>query len=182
MSMEKLEFENFDPSLPLPESKDTIYVDIAETNRAQDATKAAIDYSNKVVKILQDKMKEHNKMHPSNKVSLSQLKDVFLNGGYIFQNHDLWKEWFPEKDSGSWAMSRVHMFLRMRSGDKRTDEKHVGPNITADKFIDLSAGWCPIQEDFDSARKDLQAHDLNYTFDSMEELYLEDYKRVDLEW
>ena len=76
-------------------------------------------------------------------------------------------------------MARVNMFLRMRLGDKRQ-----GPSqkISSNRFLDISATWCPIDEDFASARKDIKEYNLDEKIDNIDELYLDGYKKEMFDW
>ena len=75
----------------------------------------AINFSEKVVKALRNKVKEHNAKH-SKKVTLGQLKKVYRRGAGAFsQSHR------PNMSRGGWAMARVNMFLKMKRGGKVKD-------------------------------------------------------------
>ena len=67
----------------------------------------------------------------------------------------------------------------MKGGDKRKAQVET---INFNKFIDISESWCPIQEDFDQAKEDIKKYNLNYHFKDIEELYLEDYEKIDLDY
>ena len=72
-----------------------------------------VTFSESVTNSLKNKVKEHNKKHPTKKVSLSQLKKVYRRGAGAFsQSHR------PGQTRGSWAMARVNMFLKMKRGGK----------------------------------------------------------------
>ena len=139
---------------------------------------SAVEFSVNLVKALQEKMQAHNKDGFA-KVTNNQLKKVYRNGAYMFSSKDLWKGHFPDKGTGEWSMARVNMFLRMRKGDKF--ESNNRP-ITPGKFIDISESWCPTDEDFKQAREDIKNYNLNYTFKDIDELYLEEYQKVDFEY
>lgn len=77
--------------------------------------KAEITFSDKVVKALKNKVKEHNEKH-SKKVTLSQLKKVYRRGAGAFSSSHR-----PGKTRGQWAMARVNTFLKMMRGEKVKD-------------------------------------------------------------
>jgi hypothetical protein len=71
-----------------------------------------ITFSEKVLTSLKNKVKEHNGKHKK-KVTLGQLKKVYRRGAGAFsQSHR------PGMTRGGWAMARVNMFLKMKSGGK----------------------------------------------------------------
>tara|TARA_Y100001973_G_scaffold106680_1_gene186446 strand:- start:3833 stop:4468 length:636 start_codon:yes stop_codon:yes gene_type:complete len=154
---------------------------------------AAISFSAKVVQALKNKVKEHNKKHPSKKVSLSQLKKVYRRGAGAFsQSHR------PGQTRGSWAMARVNMFLKMKRGGKVKDSyrkadqdvastKYELEFVTHDKIsavseFDLTDELYPSDEDFAQAKKDIEEYELDYDFQDVDELYLDDYKPVGFVW
>jgi len=154
---------------------------------------AAITFSAKVVQALKNKVKEHNKKHPTKKVSLSQLKKVYRRGAGAFsQSHR------PGQTRGSWAMARVNMFLKMKRGGKVKDSyrkadqdvastKYELEFVTHDKVsavneFDLTDELYPSDEDFAQAKKDIEEYELDYDFQDVDELYLDDYKPVGFVW
>ena len=66
-----------------------------------------INFSEKVVTALKNKVKEHNEKY-SKKVSLTQLKKIYRRGAGAFSSSHR-----PGKTRGQWAMARVNMFLKM---------------------------------------------------------------------
>ena len=77
---------------------------------------AAITFSEKVTKALKTKVANHNKKHPSKKVTLGQLKKVYRRGAGAFSTSHR-----PGMTRGGWAMARVNMYLKMRRGGKVKD-------------------------------------------------------------
>ena len=72
-----------------------------------------ITFSEKVINSLKSKVAEHNKEHPSKKVTLGQLKKVYRRGAGAFSSSHR-----PGMTRGGWAMARVNMFLKMKRGGK----------------------------------------------------------------
>ena len=154
---------------------------------------AAINFSAKVVQALKNKVKEHNKKHPSKKVSLSQLKKVYRRGAGAFsQSHR------PGQTRGSWAMARVNMFLKMKRGGKVKDSyRKADQDVASTKYelefvthdevsavseFDLTDELYPSDEDFAQAKTDIEEYELDYDFQDVNELYLDDYKPVGFVW
>ena len=117
---------------------------------------AKITFSEKVINSLKSKVAEHNKKHPSKKVTLGQLKKVYRRGAGAFSSSHR-----PGMSRGGWAMARVNMFLKMRRGGKvkdsyrKADQDLVSKSSSiASEFIDFS------EEDFQEANSDIEIHDL----------------------
>lgn len=70
-----------------------------------------IEISESQVKALENKVKDHNEKHPDKKVSLRQLKKVWVRGAGAFSTSHR-----PDQTRSSWAMARVNTFLAMASG------------------------------------------------------------------
>ena len=156
---------------------------------------SAITFSAKVVEALKNKVKEHNKKHPTKKVTLSQLKKVYRRGAGAFsQSHR------PGMSRGGWAMARVNMFLKMKRGGKVKDSyRKADQDVASIKFdelkfedqnievnntniFDLTDDMIPSDEDFAQAAIDIDLYKLDYDFQNVDELYLDDYQPLGFEW
>ena len=133
----------------------------------------AVSFSIKVIDALASKMRDLNKNSPGI-TSLKDLKEVYIRGA---------GDCSPSKGSkescGHWALARVNMFLRMKRGEKMTPNPF---SSVGGKSLDISDGWIPAQEDFDKAAEEIKEFDLNYDFSNINELYIENYKRVNWKW
>lgn len=176
--MNNLEFDISGESIELQKEK-SIDLTAKDTNTKDSQESQIISFSSSVIEALQYKLKHFNEHNKPLRVTLPQLRSVYRNGAGSFARATHWQEQFPEKTCGEWAMSRVNMFLRMKGGDKRKAQVET---INFNKFIDISESWCPIQEDFDQAKEDIKKYNLNYHFKDIEELYLEDYEKIDLDY
>ena len=156
---------------------------------------SAITFSAKVVDALKNKVKEHNKKHPTKKVTLSQLKKVYRRGAGAFsQSHR------PGMSRGGWAMARVNMFLKMKRGGKVKDSyRKADQDVASIRFddlkfedqeleasnsniFDLTDDMIPSEEDFALAAIDIDLYKLDYDFQDVNELYLDDYQPLGFEW
>ena len=156
---------------------------------------SAITFSAKVVDALKNKVKEHNKKHPTKKVTLSQLKKVYRRGAGAFsQSHR------PGMSRGGWAMARVNMFLKMKRGGKVKDSyRKADQDVASIRFddlkfedqeleasnsniFDLTDDMIPSEEDFAQAAIDIDLYKLDYDFQDVNELYLDDYQPLGFEW
>jgi len=156
---------------------------------------SAITFSAKVVDALKNKVKEHNKKHPTKKVTVSQLKKVYRRGAGAFsQSHR------PGMSRGGWAMARVNMFLKMKRGGKVKDSyRKADQDVASIRFddlkfeeqeleasnsniFDLTEDMIPSEEDFAQAAIDVDLYKLDYDFQDVNELYLDDYQPLGFEW
>jgi hypothetical protein len=88
---------------------------IKEGRESSEANCSEISFSEKVSNCLKNKIEEHNAEH-SEKVSLAQLKTVYIRGAKASSNSHR-----PGKTKGSWAMARANMFLKMVRGEEVKD-------------------------------------------------------------
>jgi hypothetical protein len=143
-----------------------------------------ISFSAKLVSCLESKKKGYNKKNKSN-IKIEQLKDIYIRGAR-YSNQDLNLN----------GLARINMFLRMK------EQKMMG--IVSAKiekieelsslvletenlqelqtFVDVSDSWAPREEDYTSAKEDIEKYDLNFDFKSVSELYLEPYIPIQLNW
>lgn len=180
--MDKLEFENQESkSDDSPPKRRNEIFDLDLNDQAEEGPEQqslAIEFSKRVVEALDEKMESHNKAIEPSRINLVQLKRVYKNGAEIFSK--IYKESYPEKTCGLWALARVNMYLRMRLG--KVIESGKQKNVDADDFLDISASWTPMDEDFSQAKEDIKKYKLNYKFDNVNELYLDEYERLDIYW
>lgn len=139
---------------------------------------AAITFSAKVVEALKNKVKEHNSKN-SRKVNVNQLKKVYRRGAGAFSSSHR-----PGKTRGQWAMARVNMFLRMMSGKsvKEAYRKADQDIAKSSCIIDVSDFFEMTEEDFIQAEADIKQYDLNYDFEDVEELYLDEEEYFNKFW
>jgi len=148
----------------------------------------AIAFSSKVVQTLKAKAKAHNKDNPSRRVTVAQLKKVYRGGANTFS-----QDCQPEMARGTWAMARVNMFLRIKSSNeteesyKRVDQDSVSIDFSDLKFeeeievtnsniFDLTDQLNPSKEDIEESNIDVDLYKLDYDFQNIDELYLDDYQ------
>ena len=160
----KLEFESVD-------SVETQEEPQPQPQKSQDD---AIKFSVNAMKALAEKRTEHNSNNSSNKVTLNQLRSVFCRGAGNCSD---------AKDSintcGEWALARVNMFLRQKSGQKIESSEAI---VEMENVFDISDSWLPSEEDFEQAKADIEKYELNYDFKSIDELYLEKYEKIEIDW
>ncbi len=161
-NLNNLEFENLEMS-----RGEKHEVNNSKNNLDED--KVLIDYSSNVVVALQNLMKEHNK-NCDNKVSLKELKEVFRNGANCTQAEE------QKISCGILALGRVNMFLRLKSGEI------IEASIIGNTSLDISDLWYPNELDFTKAKELAEEHNLDYEFKDVDNLYLEEYTKIELEY
>ena len=177
--MDKLEFEDFEVNAS---DDDQEHVDDARNSEEQ-----AVKFSSSVIEALEHKVKEHNS-EQNNKVNVSQLKKIYRRGA---QKSD--------EQKGLCAMARVNMYLRMKKDGKITYQKPEtvveteGTKLTelifeskatvkVNTFVDITEDWLPIDADFAKAKEDIDKFELNYDFKDINDLYLDEYEKLDITW
>jgi len=98
-----------------PDAKENAEKQLNEKNDKELISKSEINFSERIIIALKNKVAEHNKKY-SDKVTLVQLKKVYRRGAGAFSSSHR-----PGKTRGQWAMARVNMFLKMMRGGKVKD-------------------------------------------------------------
>jgi hypothetical protein len=148
-----------------------------------------IRYSARLAEALENKVDEHNENCPSNGVSLSQVIKVFKHGAETFPNEAL-----GEIGINKWSLARVNMYLRVKCG--RIDsssiesvsnikkemsslvfEKTVSKRVN--KFLDVTENWIPNEEDFSLAQESVVKYDLDYNFNSLNDIYFAEKSKTE---
>jgi len=178
--MDKLEFEDFE--MNASDDNDQGHVDDVQNSEEQ-----AVKFSSSVVQALECKTKEHND-EQNNKVNISQLKKIYRRGAEK-----------SNEQKGLCAMARVNMYLRMKKDGKITYQKPATVNETegtkltelifeskatvkVSTFVDITEDWLPIEADFIKAKEDIDKFELDYDFKDINDLYLDDYEKLDIIW
>ena len=125
-----------------------------------------------MIKILEELAEAHNEKTPSNKVTLKQLKQVYIDATKSIDES-------ITSNINEWSLSRVFLYLRMKRGEKI---ESTYANIEIGDEIDISIEWTPSEEDLKLAEACVKENELNYEFKSIDDLYLEDYKPILFVW
>jgi hypothetical protein len=181
--MDKLEFEHFEIRQGKVCLNDT---DTPDQNE-RDVQAKAVETSVNIVKALEEKVKSFNRVDKSKRTTLPQLKRVFLEAVTSGEN---------EKDKPVLGMARVNMFLRMKRdgvvAPPAKEEKEELEEITkieleaakdkksnSNQLLNIASSWGPSEEDFELAKKDVEKYEI-FRFNSVNDLYLEEYKALDV--
>tara|TARA_Y100000310_G_C20250325_1_gene608796 strand:+ start:60 stop:587 length:528 start_codon:yes stop_codon:yes gene_type:complete len=150
----------------------------------------AVAFSVNLINALEEKSEHHNKENSNSKATLQQLKRVYIHGANNFISSTN-----PEGSLNLWGLARVDMFLSYKAGNKISIEsKEPSPskmkelafeiqsrNTSINHFLDVTTEWTPSRENFEKAKEDIKKYNLNYSFSSLEDIYLE-YKQIELQW
>jgi len=178
--MDSLQFESFE----MNEDTESIQDSSVDCCKNDEEQSLAIDFSNNVVLALEEKVNTHNDEYES-KINTAQLKKVYREA---CKNE--------KENKNLYALARINMFIRMKRDNKisfankrKEPKKELSglsfekPGVTrVDKYIDLTKAWLPLDEDFLLAEADIKKYNLHYKFNSIDDLYLDEYKRIELDY
>ena len=144
----------------------------------------AISLSNKIVRILENKVKIHNAKHES-KVTLDQLKEVYTSGSEGYEQIDEsvvdgWNKKLAIKcDWPVFAMARVNSFLRMKRGEKIDSAKKLVKVVASNQELDITPSLLPGDNSLVEASEDLGKVNLDEIRLTPQDLYLETQKQTE---
>jgi len=144
----------------------------------------AIDFSNLLIGLFEDVCEDVEE------VSIEDLKKVYVKAAHNCETDKC-------SNINLWALARIILFIRMKSQKeiKQTSESSLkqpiskiteiqleSPFFYEDlQSIDITAKWEPSPEDFSLAEQFINKYDLKFTFSSVDDLYIEEYKPLELE-
>jgi len=144
----------------------------------------AIDFSNLLVGLFENICEEERG------ISIPDLKKVYRQAGV-----DCERDRCP--DINLWAIARVNMYVRMKSRNEikqsiKTSKASSGVKITELELespffyeslqsVNIAETWEPSEEDFQLADQYIKKYDLKFIFSSIDDLYIEEYKPLELE-
>lgn len=154
---------------------------------ARDEQEENIIFSSKLVKYLSLQVKAF-KEKKNDTLTANQLKKVYCHAAR--EGGDIGVE-----DINLYALARIHMFLRLKIGDKMTtksdnlaptkatklDVEYLRKPVKLSDFIDISESWTPAESDFEKAQKEIEENDLGHQYENVSDLYLE-YAPIELKW
>jgi hypothetical protein len=145
----------------------------------------AIDFSNMIIGLLEDISSDLEGL------DLEDLKEVYREAQKTYPND-------KNFDVNLWAIGRVNMFVRFKTEGlteqgspmgsseallNEMTELELETSFSQSKleYIDATQDWAPSKEDLDLATQYVQKYDLKFTFCNLNELYIEEYKPLELE-
>jgi hypothetical protein len=127
-----------------------------EDSRLSDEQNLAISISSKIIEYLKNKGHTHNKLHPTQRTNITQLKKVFLNAPVTEGINTI-----PQ------GIAHVNNFLKLKRNHFQKD------------LYDTSLNLILSEDQIETAQKELEGTVLhNLYISSMDELYIEDYKKT----
>ena len=155
----------------------------------KDEQEGNIAFSSKLVAYFTEQAKAFKKEHKTS-LTLDSIKKAYCHGARLGKANKV-------KDLNLYALARVNMFLRLKSGDSKMIQKESSSSdpkkpieleLEASKqykrvsaFIDISEGWIPNEDDFQKAQKEIDKNDLKHEYENISDLYLE-YEPIDTMW
>jgi len=139
----------------------------------KDQSVVFIEYSNKIVAALEAKAKKHNKENERKKTKVDTLKKVYKSSALDYQ---------PSEDitKNLWCMARVNMFLKLLCGKLADVELKKIENEQQD--FDISSSLIPSETDIELAKEDIKNYNLDFNFENVNDLYLDEYEKFAIEW
>jgi hypothetical protein len=147
----------------------------------------AIDFSNILIALFEDIATDLSD------VSVEDLKSVYRRSESSFSKE-------AEYDVNIWGLARINMFIRQKTEGSIAEfiseldtvkVKQIQSLEFEDPFssrntedfdhIDATQDWTPSKADFELAEQYVKKYDLKFIFSSLDELYIEEYKPLELE-
>ena len=135
----------------------------------------AIEFSSKLIKALDGKVEDHNTVNVNSQVNNTQLKKVYCEA---VKSYDPEKHLFNKNHFG---FARVNMFLEMTMGKFPQSLPESGENLLLSD-IDVTATFTLDSDCWASAKKDIQKFNIDYDFNSIDDLYIEEPEKIEFHW
>jgi hypothetical protein len=151
-----------------------------------------IAFSVRIVEALTSKAEDHNRDENNSPVTFEELLEAYRRGANM-------QDIFEGRTLGELAMARVNLLLRVKSrrfkdiltgvDEEKTAQQLSGlifdqedHSISINSELDMFDSWAPQEGDFIKARKDIEKYNLDYDFKNINELYLNKYEQIPLEF
>ena len=152
---------------------DTESISVNENKNDVDE-KLMIEFSAKLVDFFKNTVRQYNKSYPNNKTTAKKIKEVYIEAANLYQ------EDYP-CSMNNWCIAKVFLFLDIKAGNRiQLDDSYA--NIDFENCINISPDFFPSENNFEVATSIIKEKNLDYDFKSIDNLYLEDYKPLDLIW
>lgn len=161
--MKELDYDLFNVSSASEDNDEIVFIPEAKQDSEQ---KQAIDFSNKVVEILQSKLKEFNSKHEK-RIRISQAKEIYCLGARLRPSDS-------EFTMNEWALARVNLFFQISSGNIEEVNLDISKKTSYNKLMDITNIIVPSNEDLHKAKLEAQDYDMDYPYDNIEDLYIEE--------
>jgi hypothetical protein len=153
-------------------------IEIDLTNQVEDkldkkSQSTFIDYSNKILAALEIKATKYNEQSKAKKTNTETLKKVYRNASSDYIQDE-------SMTRSLWCLARVNLFLRLLSGEitdiqmKKTD--------SIEGHFDIASNLIPSEKDVELAKEDSKNYNLNFDFENVTDLYLDEYEKLTVDW
>lgn len=144
-------------------------IDLSKTSPNDDPN---IGYTNRIITALKNKVSNHNQNCQS-KVNLNQLKQVFIEGA---------SSKVGEHSLLICGFARVNMFLRLLNSESLIKQFKSSSNMPVSVLkglvLNIASVLTPDIYDFISAAEDIENNKLDFNFNSINDLYIQDSQRI----
>jgi len=161
--MEKLDYDLHDLNKRL-RKKEAIELDVTKGKTPEEEQTEGIEFSKRLLNTLEEKLHKHNSEY-SKKCRLQQLTSVFSRGTEMHHNDS-------EHNITEWGLARVNLFLRISIGNIDDINLDINKKPSYNKLVDITDCFNPSEGDFKKAKSDIKDYDLNYLFEDVNELYI----------
>jgi len=175
--MDGLIFENSDLNSKAPEEKSS-----------QADQQDAIAFSDTLIAVFEDLAEE------TEDITVEDLKSVYRESESSYDND-------KDYNLNIWGLAKVNMFVRQKIDGSiaelicnldKVEVKSIKALELEESFdvsllkqeledLDMTKNWQPSKEDFELAESLSAKYDLKFSFSSLDELYIEEYKPLELE-
>lgn len=147
---------------------ESLVVDISQRQKPliDEEQAKAVELSKNIIALLEKKLKLHNAEH-SKRIKLYQLKKAFCKGARMYNEN-------PKTELIKWGLARVNLFLRISSGKISDINLELKESNSYNSLMDIANHFTPSEIDFEQAKTDVENHDLDHHFESVDELYIDE--------
>lgn len=152
---------------------DTESISVNE-NKSDIDEKSMIEFSAKLMDFFKNTVRQYNKSYPNNKTTAKKIKEVYIEAANLYERD------YP-CSRNNWCIAKVFLFLDIKSGNKiQLNDGYA--NIDFENCINVSPDFFPSENNFKTAASIIEEKELDYTFESIDNLYLEDYMPMNFIW
>lgn len=122
----------------------------------------SVDFSNKILKFLKEKIKSHNKDNIK-KISFAEICELFCSAA---ESYSLRED--HSKNINQWTLARINGYLNSNLGPKLK----YGKNFRLTNEMNATSDWQPSLRDYNLADEEIKSFELTYIFSSIDDLYI----------
>ena len=160
--MKEIEYE-FEQTNNVTQSEEIVFV---PERRKDGSEEKAIEFSKKVLAFLEEEVKNFNSKNDK-RIKLSQARKMYCLGARLQSEN-------KEHTINEWGLARVNLFLRIIAGNIEELNLDISKKTSYNKLMDITDHLIPSTDDLLKAKQDSIDHDLDYHYEDIEELYIEE--------